>query len=255
MKKAIVLLLFLCSGFLAVQAIAAEPETLKWTIDGVERKALVYAPTKNVGGKAPLIFGFHGGGDNMQHFSITGFQDAWPEAVVVYMQALERNPGRGDTGYQNTDANPNNRDLKFFDTVLVDMKKKFRVDNSRIFAVGFSNGARFVYLLWAARSKTFAAFAPVAGTISASAPLKEPKPVIAVGGREDRNVDFRQQMESVEKAKTVNFATGPGEPCGPVCTLYRSPRGAPVITVIHPAGHVYPDFATDAIVSFFRSRP
>jgi len=228
----------------------AEPETRTWTIDGTVRQAIVHAPSKATRGKLPVIFAFHGSGYNAEHFSITGFHDAWPEALVVYMQALERNPGRGDTGFQNADVSTNNRDLKFVDTVLADLRRQFRVDDARIFAVGFSNGGRFVYLLWAARGKTFAAFAPVAGTLATTIKLKDPKPLIAVTGRQDQ---FRQHLESVEVAKTLNFATGPGEPCGTNCTVFRSPRSAPVITVIHDGGHFYPSFATDAIVSFLRS--
>jgi polyhydroxybutyrate depolymerase len=213
----------------------------------------VYAPSKAARGSAPVVFAFHGGGDNIEHFSIAGFQDAWPEALVVYMQALERNPGRGNTGFQNADANTGNRDLKFFDTVLAELREKYRVDDGRIFAAGFSNGARFTYLLWAARSKTFAAFAAVSGTLATTVELKEPKALIQIGGSQEPSL--RQQLESVEVAKKLNFATGRGERCGNNCTLYRSPRGAPVITVEHDGGHFYPSFATDAIVSFFRSRP
>jgi len=248
----IALFILLSAGNTAAQTTRGEPETRTWTIDGTVRRALVYAPSKDTRGKVPVVFGFHGGGDNIEHFSIAGFQDAWPEAAVVYMQALERNPGRGDTGFQNTDVSASNRDLRFFDTALADLRQKFRVDDARIFAAGFSNGARFVYLLWATRSKTFAAFAPVSSTL-ATIELKEPKPLIQIGGRAETNV--RQQMESVEVAKKLNFAMGSGERCGPDCTLYRSPRGAPVITIVHDGGHVYPSFATDAIVSFFRSRP
>ena len=248
-----VALFILLSAGATTAAPAAEPEVRTWTIDGTVRRALVYAPAKASRGKVPIVFGFHGGGDNAEHFSITGFQDAWPEAVVIYMQALERNPGRGDTGYQNADASAPNRDLKFFDTALADLRQSFRVDDSRIFAVGFSNGARFVYLLWATRSKTFAAFAAVSGTLATTVVLKDPKPLIYFGGRLEPSL--RQQMESVEIAKKLNYATGSGEKCGTDCTLYRSPRSAPVITVVHDGGHLYPSFATDAIVSFFRSRP
>jgi len=247
--------LLLNAAFAAAAPARADGQNMTWNIDGTVRRALVYAPSKDTRGKAPVVFAFHGGGDNIDHFSIAGFQDAWPEALIVYMQALERTPGRGDTGFQNTDTSAGNRDLKFFDSVLADLRQKFRVDDRRIFAAGFSNGARFVYMLWATRSRIFAAFAPVAGSLGQAISLKEPKPFIQIGGREDRNVDFKLQMQSLETTRNLNYATGPGEPCGTNCTLYRSSRGAPVITVIHDGGHFYPSFATDAIVSFFRSRP
>jgi polyhydroxybutyrate depolymerase len=249
----VVLFILMSAGAAVAQKAPAHPEARTWIIDGTVRRVLVYAPSKATRGKVPVVFGFHGGGDNIEHFSIAGFQDAWPEALVVYMQALERTPGRGDTGFQNADVSATNRDLKFFDTVLADLRQEFRVDDGRIFAAGFSNGARFVYLLWATRSKIFAAFAPVSSTLASTVELKEPKPFIYFGGRQEPNI--RQQMESVEAAKKLNYATGQGERCGTACTLYRSPRGAPVITVVHDGAHFYPSFATDAIVSFFRSRP
>jgi polyhydroxybutyrate depolymerase len=231
---------------------ATAQEKMTWTVDGVERFALVYPPTKNVGSKAPVVFGFHGGGDNAQHFSITEFQTGWPEALVVYVQALERTPGQGNTSYQNADPSPANSDLKLFDTILADLKKKFRVDDARIFAVGFSNGGRFSYLLWATRPKIFAGFAIVSSTIAPNVELKVPKPLMAISGSQEPG--HKTQMDSVEVVKKLNQATRPGEPCGGMCLLYRSNLAIPVLTIIHPNGHQYPGFATDIIVRFFKSR-
>src|SRR5262249_40235279 len=108
---------------------------------------------------------------------------------------------------------------------------------------------------WAARSKAFAGFAVVAGSLAPSFELKNSKPLIVIGSPEDRSVNYKSQMEALEVARKVNFATEPGQPCGANCTSYRSPIGAPVISVSHPDGHQYPAFASDTIVSFFRSRP
>src|SRR5437763_3038945 len=60
------LLLFLV--FFAVAASAAEPLSLTWTIDGVERQALVFPPAPAAAAaKAPVVFGFHGHGGTMQN--------------------------------------------------------------------------------------------------------------------------------------------------------------------------------------------
>ena len=152
------LLILLGAARVAAGPTAAKPQNMTWTVNGIERHALVYAPSKSSRGKIPLVFGFHGGGDTADHFSIAGFQDAWPEAVIVYMQGRERNPGQPGGAFQNTDTSSTNPDLLFFDTVLADMRQKFRIDDARIYAAGFSNGGRFVYLLWATRSPTFASF-------------------------------------------------------------------------------------------------
>jgi polyhydroxybutyrate depolymerase len=49
--------------------------------------------------------------------------------------------------------------------MLATLRGRYPVDDRRIYATGFSNGAAFSDPLWAARGKTFAAFAPVAGAI------------------------------------------------------------------------------------------
>ena len=63
-------------------------------------------------------------------------------------------------GWQREVGQSGDRDLKFFDAVLATLKQKYPVDEHRIYATGFSNGAFFTYVLWATRGSTFAAFAP-----------------------------------------------------------------------------------------------
>jgi polyhydroxybutyrate depolymerase len=114
---------WLAIAILASNAFATEPTATKWTIDGVEREALVYLPSTSSKAKPPVIFGFHGHGGNM-HFSARGmaFQNSWPEAIVVYPQGLPT-PGivldrEGKLpGWQNQAGQQQDRDLKFVDTV------------------------------------------------------------------------------------------------------------------------------------------
>lgn len=232
----------------------AEPQSLTWTVAGVERQALVFAPARTAGGTAPLVFVFHGAGDTARNFAGVGFQQAWPEAVVVYMDGLGRGPGQGGA-FQTADATAGNRDLAFFDAALVDLRRRFRVDDTRIYATGFSNGAKFVYLLWATRARMFAAFAPVAGMLAPSLSLGQPRPVIHVGGREDHQNEFTLQLESVGLARKANRTATTGTTCGTDCLEYGSPAGAPVRTILHAGGHVYPADTTARIVDFFRNHP
>jgi polyhydroxybutyrate depolymerase len=233
-------------------AASAQPQTVKWTIDGVERRALVVSPTKPSRARAPLVFAFHGAGDTAENFASVDLHHAWPQAVVVYMNGLGRAPGQGGT-FQTADASASNRDLKFFDVALADLRQRFQIDDARIYATGFSNGAKFVYLLWVARPKVLAAVAPVAGMLAPSLTLSEPKPMIHIGGRADHQNEFRLQVESIELARRVNGATGAGKGCGPSCTEYASSKHAPVVTVLHDGGHVYPSNATESIGRFFQA--
>src|SRR5262245_18210303 len=70
---------------------AQRGENVTWMVDGTSREAVVYAPTKpSATDKVPLVFSFHGYGDTAENFQHTGLHRAWPEAVVVYVQALPR---------------------------------------------------------------------------------------------------------------------------------------------------------------------
>lgn len=236
---------------IAGPASGSEPTTLTWKVDGVERRAIVYAPASRTM-PSPLVFAFHGAGDTADNFAGVDLQTAWPEAVVVYMDGLSRGAGRGGA-FQTTDGKPSNRDLRFFDTALADLHRQFNIDSARVYAMGFSNGARFVYLLWAARADLFAAFAPVAGAVPPGLNLTEPKPLLHIGGREDHQVEFTLQLAAIDLARQADH-TGAGKPCGGNCTVYPGASGISVMTVLHPDGHVYPSDATNRIVAFFREQ-
>ena len=233
---------------------------MTWTVEGVQRVALVFAPAPAaLSIKHPLVFVFHGHGGNMQAAAQGAhIQTLWPEAIVVYPQGLPTKstidpqglrPGwqveAGQTGL-------NDRDLKFFDAMVATVEQKFSVDDQRIYSTGFSNGALFSYLLWAERSKVLAAFGICAGMIWPSEHLTEPRAVAVVGGTADPVLPFSLQQQSIDAARQVDNASGAGQPCGPGCTRYPSTSQTPVVTRIHPGGHIYPPWAPLFFVEFFK---
>ncbi len=237
---------------------AAQGTEMTWTVDGVERVALVYAPAALSAKPLPLVFVFHGHGGTMR----TAFQGLhihteWPEAIVVYPQGLRTvsavDPQGVRFGWQTHGDQNGNRDLKFFDAMLAGLRKKFAIDDQRIYSTGFSNGAVFSYLLWAERGKTLAAFGICAGRVPATAHLTEPRAVIVIAGRNDLVLPFSYQEQAIEDARHADSATGPGQECGPGCTLYSSASDTPVVTRIHSGGHVFPPWAASAIVEFFQA--
>jgi polyhydroxybutyrate depolymerase len=237
----------------------ARAEVMKWTVDGVQREALVLAPTRpDRGAKAPMVFEFHGHGGNMQEAAEAGLQNFWPEAVVVCMQGLPTSiyvdPEGLEAGWQQEPGQYGNRDLKFFDAVLATLREKFAVDERRVYAVGFSNGAIFAYLLWGMRAKELAAFAAVAGEIFPRVRLSEPRALLQIAGENDDVVPFAKQMQAVREARELDGSDGAGQACGQYCTIYRSSRGAPVETYIHPGGHEWPAEAAEVIVKFLRAQ-
>src|SRR5262245_52356436 len=74
----------------AVRPVSAE--VLTWTIDGVKREAIGFAPAAS-SAKTPVIFSFHGHGDSMENFQYTDLHRAWPDAIVLYFQGLPSRDG------------------------------------------------------------------------------------------------------------------------------------------------------------------
>jgi polyhydroxybutyrate depolymerase len=239
------------------EAATAGGSVMKWKVDGVEREALVYPPSKSdPSGKVPVILAFHGHGGSMQDAQGgMHFENYWPEAVVVYPQGLPTNPADDPEGYgwvYNFTDKDGQRDLKLVDAMLATLRGKFPVDDARIYATGFSNGAMFSYVLWSARTNVFAAFAIVSGRIPDTVHLSVPKPLLAVAGQRDRTVKFKDQVASIAVARQVDGASETGTACGGECMSYASSKGAPVVTYIHEGGHVYPQGAPYLTVKFFK---
>ena len=99
------------------------PET--FTVDGVERQALVYSNSKPEStASAPVVFVFHGHGGTAQYVARRfRIHELWPSAVVVYMQGIPGVKGITDSegtlnGWQKAPGDVGDRDLKFFDAAL-----------------------------------------------------------------------------------------------------------------------------------------
>jgi len=230
---------------------ASAQATLQWPVDGETREAIVYAPTAAGSGPVPLVLAFHGFGDNMQNFQGVNLHRAWPEAVVVYLQGLERR--RGMPGWQVEQGSSSDRDLKLVDVALASLRDTYDIDNDRVYATGFSNGGMFAYLLWAERPDVFAAYAPVAARLRPSVRPTAPRPVLHVAGERDRQVEFADQQAAIAVAIAVNGVGEQTTPCGDGCTTYGSGTPAPVMTVIHAGGHTYPRDTSGQIVAFFQA--
>ena len=244
------------SGLVAVLLLlwarAASAEVMTWKVEGDTREAIVFAPGAfPAGGRAPLVLSFHGRGDDIQNFQHTDLHLAWPDAIVVYFQGLETRDRLA--GWQVERGENNDRDLKLVDAALASLRKTYRIDDDRIYATGFSNGAMFTYLLWAERPQVFAAYAPVAGRLRPSVQPKQPRPLFHVAGEHDPQVTFADQQAAMSIAIGVNGVRDKTTRCGDGCTMYGAGTAAPVMTWIHPGGHVYPRDTSQRIASFFRN--
>ena len=241
----------------AVNAIAAPPRVMTWTVDGTKRQALVFAP--NIGStqeKLPLLFAFHGHGGNMRVFAnLAALQTHWPQAIVVYPQGLptvsKTDPRGVQPGWQRLAGQDSNRDLKFVDAMLATFRDHYHADERRTYAAGFSNGAIFSLLLWLERSDAFAGFAIAAGALDPAQHLTAPKSVLQIAGSSDPLVTLPDAEKTISEERRVDGAGGSGQDCGEGCTLYRG-NHVNVKVLVHSGGHIYPPRAAEQTVEFFR---
>ncbi|MBA3315912.1 MAG: prolyl oligopeptidase family serine peptidase [Planctomycetaceae bacterium] len=233
-----------------------------WTIDGVERQALVHVPAKASEEPSPVVFAFHGHGGNMNNAArMFGYETLWPEAIVVYMQGL-KTPGRltdpegKKNGWQHGAGDQGDRDLKFFDAALASLKEDYQVEETRIYATGHSNGGGFTYLLWAKRGEVFAAVAPSGSVATKYVGDLKPKPALHVAGENDPLVKFAWQKAGIDAVKRINGCDQKGQPWDKagslVGTAYPSKTGTPFVSLISPGNHKFPSEAPTLIVKFFK---
>lgn len=238
------------AALLLAGASPAAAQLATFPVGGEMRQAFVFAPSPSpAGAKLPVVLAFHGRGDNIGDFQYVNLHIAWRDAIVVYVQALDRD---GLSGWQTERGQDADRDLKLVDAALAALRTKYPVDDDRIYATGFSNGAGFTYLLWAERPDVFAAYAVVAGRLRPSVRPKMPRPLLAVAGERDPQIPFADQKAAIVTAIAVNGVRATTATCGDGCTTYGAETAAPVTTWIHPGGHSFPRGTSERIVDFFK---
>lgn len=242
---------------------AANPPHRKLVPIGVpvgkmRRGALAYIPARATKTETPVLFAFHGHGGSAANAAVSfNYQAYWPEAVVVYMQGLPTpsiiDPEGKKAGWQNELGQVNNRDLRFFDATLAMLQRNCKIDESRIFAAGHSNGGGFTYLLWAARHGKLTAVAPSAAS-GANRFVDElkPLPVLHIAGENDPIVVFANQKRLMQSLLKVNGCSEEGTPWKMNCTMFASEQGTPVYTFVHQGDHTYPAAASRLTVEFFK---
>ncbi len=229
-------------------------------VDGVARTALVYPGRHANKTPAPLLFAFHGfSGTSASMASVSNFHSLWPEATVVYPQGsvveMRTTPPKHETGWQFGPGRENDKDLRFIDALLADVKAAYKVDPRQVYATGVSNGALMTYLLLTYRPHDFTAFATVAGTAPFVAEAVVPKPILIIQGKKDDTVKLEQATATRDTLRHLNNCAphtttwAPGYVCYP-----PRPGGQPVVWHQHGGGHWWPLDASEHIVRFFKEQ-
>lgn len=196
------------------------------SVGGLSRSYLVTVPV-GLRARSPLVVMMHGGfGTASQARESYGWDDvaAAEDIVVAYPDGLNRAWNAGD-GCCGTSGEDGVDDVAFIEAMVGEIRAGLRIDDSRVYATGMSNGAMMSYRL-ACDTDTFAAIAPVAGTILGSCERPTPISVIAIHGEADDSVHM--------DGSAGNGAEGiDGMPVPEAVALWRDVDGcdAPAVTV------------------------
>lgn len=247
---------------LALSTLIAQTATLESVnldVNGVQRQFLVYFPKTKDAKPRPIIFGFHGHGGNMRNASRAfNMHEQIPQAISVYMQGLPTkgqltDPEGKKNGWQRTPGDYEDRDVKFFESVLKWLDTKAIVNHKQIFATGHSNGGGFTYLLWQMKPNQFRAIAP-SGAGGRAANGTGQIPVLHISGKNDELVKFPMQLRSVNRVKQNLGCTGPGTEWAPGATRWQGQNNSSVTHYIYDGGHEYPKEAAELTARFFKEQ-
>ncbi len=265
------------------------------TVDGRRRSYRLVTP-KGLDPKrpAPVIFAFHPGFATSNYFdNYTQLSQRAGEAgfVLVYPEGVGRSWNAGDC------CGPAMRegvdDIAFVRAMLDDMTEVVNYDPRRVYATGFSNGAKLVFRLACELSGRFAAIATIGATISVPESQCRPArlpPLLHFHGSKDEFAPYEGGQSAREPAgmqrsvrETIRIWLDRDECAGepqPVyqkgsarCVNYSACRRRADITVctIEGMGHQWPGAqaafprwlgpesndisATEMLIKFFVSHP
>ena len=147
-------------------------------VSGHARNFHVHVPTSyNDNTPAPLVFMFHGSGGNGNNTyqnsgwkevaNEKGFICVFPTAMEYFVVELGRNQTKWSSEGLSTELEPGTEvvdDLPFVEMMIDQMLSSFTIDESRIYASGFSNGGGFTKSrLMCEKSDVFAAIGTAGG--------------------------------------------------------------------------------------------
>lgn len=251
MKKWFSLYLFAFSFLIFSQT------TKNYNINGTSRKAIIYEPTVK-SDKVPVVFVFHGHGGNANFVSRRiDIQNYYKDALVIFMQGLpgRKVPGIDPNGTMNgwqifTD-DLGGRDIKFFDDVLADIHKAYKIDDSRIYLIGHSNGARFVNVLWKTKGEKITAICSASAQGGEMISNAVPISVWMYIGKNDKIVSPQNQELSIPIVKS-NLGISMAGKTGGDKTIFKGKNNTELVIQSSDSSHEFPKQSLQDIAYFFR---
>lgn len=219
---------------------------------GISRRYGVHVPRRVVRQPA-LVVAIHGGGlgSPQQHERMTGWSalaDKDRGFVVVYPEGLKAtwNAGNGALGYAGRAGVD---DVGFLSSMLLDVARRYAIDDQRVYLSGHSNGSMMAHRYAAEDPGLVAAIAGVSGGFSAIPTDGCPNPpaVRIVHGYEDTHVPFAGGVGPKALDPYEHVAIGRTE------AWWRA-QGGDVVTRYGAWSHQWPEGETAAQWAWFKGR-
>ncbi|OBB78209.1 polyhydroxybutyrate depolymerase [Mycobacterium colombiense] len=171
------------------QSIPVGQSTQSISSGGANRTFHLYRP-QGLTEAVPVVVMLHGGFGNGTQAERSYHWDAEADNghfLVAYPDGLNRawNAGTccGEPGHLNTD------DVGFITAMVGAIEQEIPIDRARVYVTGMSNGAMMALRL-GCQSDTFAAIAPVGGTLLTDCSAARPASVLQIHGTADDRVPY-----------------------------------------------------------------
>ncbi len=213
--------------FVAQPAQADDSVALEW--GGQRRPFIVHLPEGAAKENLPVVLVLHGGGGNAENMrQMTGMNDVadkhgfiavYPEGYGSPVMDRIRTWNAGDCC--GPAVKKQSDDVGYMGAVIDALIAQYKIDASRVYATGHSNGAMMSYRLACEMSDRIAAIAPNAGQREVAAcKVKRPVPVLHMHGTKDPCALY----DGGEKcggcfSKFLRFSVEADRPCLPVRTV------------------------------------
>ncbi|MCP4711064.1 MAG: prolyl oligopeptidase family serine peptidase [Planctomycetes bacterium] len=197
------------------------------THDRINRAYYLYIPESYTGDEpAPLIFVLHGSPQSLNNCLLyTNFPPIADIGGFIVVYPSGTTDGMGNP-FWDCDENRRVDDLGFIEALLDSISAGYNIDQTRVYAAGFSNGGFMSYSLACERSDRFAAIASVTGSMYpfmlTTCKAQHPTPILEIHGTHDHSVSYNgvPRSESIDNvmAYWANFNN-----CDPTASITDLP--------------------------------
>jgi poly(3-hydroxybutyrate) depolymerase len=224
-------------------------------LDGLDRRYVLRLPTGYSNDEAwPLVLALHGNGGSVATWDTTSGSNnirgvLEDHAVLVIAEAIEGN-------WRDYNAPPETwparieQELAYFEEVIGQAKNELCIETDAIFSMGFSGGGSFSGVLACSRDDIRAMAVGGSVIYFDEADCKHTPAAWITIGTQELSAD-REAYRDFFRDRAGCEATSKPTPPDPCVAYDGCDTATPVHYCQHPAGHIWPDFGSQAMWDFF----